>query len=232
MARPVFFFMFIGYNRTGKSVTAQNYANKWKIANPEGAIAGYDPQNRFKHLIDPEYKLSMNEKGWWSGSQERRKLNRRPLNELRNALFIADDMKGLNSSHHTMNDIYRLMEFRAEYSIDIIMIVHSPALILQGVSMYVSHWYIYHTKGKKAKFEDKIENYEECMMAAQVMKDYVRDYPSILENPGQFYDNSGKGMHRFPHIIVDTNTGRLKPQFIHEQWLTENLKKYTADSVR
>lgn len=230
--RSVHFYMFIGYNRTGKSVTAQQLANNWRINNPNGIIAGYDPQHRFKHLIDPNYKIYGGETGWWKGDKNYIKTGRKPLNQLRNALFIADDMKGLNPSHFTSYDLMRLMEFRAEYGIDVIMIVHSPGLILEGLSIYVSHWFIYLTKGRKAKFEDKIENYEECMLAAEIMKAYGKDFPSILENPGQFYDNSGKGKHTFPHIIIDTTTGKLKPKNINREWAEKKLIELTSNNKK
>ncbi len=221
--RAVFFFMFIGYNRTGKSVTAQQLANEWRMANPHGIIAGYDPQHRFKHLIDPNYKLYAGEDGWWYGKGEYAKSGRQSLSKLRNALVVIDDMRGLNPSHNTSKDLGRLMEFRAEYSIDIIMIVHSPGLILEGISTFVSHWYIYLTKGRKAKFEDKIENFEECQLAADLMRRYGEDFPSILEDPEQFYDESGKGNHTFPHIVIDTTTGRMKPQNVNQEWAEKTL---------
>jgi len=228
--RPVFFFMFIGYNRTGKSVTAQQYANEWRMTNPDGIIGGYDPQHRFKHLIDPSYKLYGGDRGWWDGDKKYNATGRKPFHNLRNALVIIDDMKGLNPGVQTIHDLLRLMEFRAEYSIDVIMIVHSPGLILEGLSIYVSHWFIYLTKGRKAKFEDKIENFEECMIAAELMKQYGQQFPSILENPGQFYDSSGNGKHRFPHIVIDTTTGKLKPQNINREWAETKLKVLTSNN--
>lgn len=228
----VIFFMFIGYNRTGKSVTAQQFANEWRINNPKGIIAGYDPQHRFKHLINPNYKIYGGEKGWWYGDKEYKKSGRKPFRELRNALVVIDDMRGLNPSHMTSPDLLRLMEFRAEYKIDIIMVVHSPGLILEGLSVYVSHWFIYLTKGRKAKFEDKIENYEECMMAAELMQEYGKEFPSILEEPGQFYDNSGKGQHTFPHVVVDTTTGKLKPKNINREWAEKKLIQLSNSSKK
>ena len=231
MARPVILYLFIGHNRTGKSVTAQMYGNKWRVNNPNGIIAGYDPQHRFKHLIDPRYRLSMNEKGWWSGTKERAAQGRRPLCELRNALVICDDMRGLNQSNHTMSDFVRLMEFRAEYSIDIILIVHKPKFILEGISGYFSHIFIFYIKARVEEFETKVDDVLECQKSAELLKNYVKAFPSILEDPGQFYDKSGHGKHQFPHIVLDTNTGKLTPQNIYRPWLEENWKRPIQDSV-
>ncbi len=220
--RPVFFFLYIGYNRVGKSVTGQQVGNEWRMNNPNGIIAGYDPQNRFKHLIDPKYKLSLNEKGWWAGNKERAKHGRRPIADLRNALFVADDMRGLNQSNHTMSDFMRLMEFRAEYTIDIIVIVHKPKFIIEGLSGYFTHILIFYIKARNEEFEKKVDDVDECVKAAQALKDYVREFPSILQEPEQFYDKSGNGKHRFPHIIIDTSTGKPIPQNINKEWLMNN----------
>jgi len=228
--RPVIFFLYVGYNRTGKSVTAQQFANEWRMNNPGGIISGYDPQHRFKHLIDPKYKLGLNEKGWWSGTKERAQQGRRPIADLRNALFIADDMRGLNQSNHTMSDFIRLMEFRAEYSIDIIVIVHKPKAIIEGLNGYFSHIFIFYMKARNEEFEKKVDDVAECMQAAQALKDYVKEFPSVITHPEQFYDNSGSGNHRFPHIVIDTSTGRLIPQNINQEWLTNNLKSSTENS--
>lgn len=228
----VYFKMFIGYNRTGKSMTAQKFANEWRINNPDRTIAGYDPQNKFKHLINPKYRLYAGEKGWWKGTGDYKKSGRLPLKDLRNALVIIDDMRGLNPSHQTSPDLLRLMEFRAEYKIDIIMILHSPGHLLEGISMYVSHWYIFVTKGKAAKFEDKIENYEECQLAARLMREYNKDFPGVINNSRQFYDASGNGNHTFPHIVVDTDTGELKPRHINRAWAETKLKKLLNDSEK
>lgn len=225
--RSNFFNMYIGYNRTGKSVTAQSYANLWRISNPDGIIAGFDPQRRFDHLIDPQYKIQAGEKGWWAG-HDRLKIGKRPIHEIRNALFIADDYRGMNRSHITSEDLYALMEFRAEYNVDIIMVCHSPALVIEGLMPYISHYYIFYTKGRKAKFEEKIENYIECQTAAEMMKGYIGEHPDFIKNPGQFYDSTMHGKHRFPHIIVDSATGQLITQNVDKEWLKKNYTKYTG----
>lgn len=224
--RPVFFFFFIGINRTGKSVTAQTYAILWSINSPGNIIGGYDPQGRFKNLMDQRYRISPGEKGWWFGTKERTALGRRPLCELRNALIICDDMRGMNKHNQTIFDLDRLMEFRAEYSLDIIMIVHQPGHVLTILSGFVSRWFIFYTKGKDDKFEDKIDTFEECQMAADIMKEYVKRFPSIIEDPDQFYDNTNNGEHTFPHIVVDTDNRSLTPQNINGEWLSTQIEVY------
>lgn len=228
--RDNFFNMYIGYNRTGKSVTAKQYAYLWRMNNPDGIIAGFDPQRRFQSLIDPKYSIQAGEKFWWFGHDRKgrptRPKGKRPLKELRNALVIMDDYRGMNRPSTTSDDLYALMEFRAEYNIDIIMVCHSPALVLEGLTMYISHYYIFYTKGKDAKFEEKIENYEECTAAANMMKAYIGDKPEIIKDHGNYYDTSGKGNHQFPHVIVDTTTGELITQKIDKEWFEANAKNY------
>ncbi|MBN4061686.1 hypothetical protein JYU20_00630 [Bacteroidales bacterium AH-315-I05] len=219
--RPVFFRNFIGYNRTGKTSIAQYYANLWRINNPEGTIVGYDPQRRFQHLIDPKYRIKAGEKKWW-----------KKIEHLRNALFIGDDYRGINRPNTTSDDFYALCEFRAEYGIDIILVCHSPALVLAGLTTYISHYHIFYTKGIDAKFESRMDNYFECQAANQIMRDYKDAYPEIVEAPKQFYDEV-TFKHRFPHVIVDTNAPSsqkmLIPQNMNPQWLNKNWGKYMIE---
>lgn len=216
--RNVFFNMFIGYNRTGKSSVAQYYANAWRINNLGGTVIGYDPQRRFAHLIKPEYRIMAGEKKWWN-----------KIKHLRNCLFIADDYRGINRSETTSEDFYALCEFRAEYGIDIILICHSPHRVLEGLTTYISHYYIFYTKGKDARFEAKMENYYECQTANQIMRDYVKEYPDVITNPKQFYDQE-TFRHKFPHVVVDTTAFEPKkmliPQNLNTQWIKANWSKY------
>ena len=222
------FNQYIGYNRTGKSSVAQAFANLWRMEHPLAPIGGFDPQGRFRHLINPEYRIVTGEKGWWYGTPKREEEGRRPLDEMRNALFIADDYRGMNRQNTTSDDLYALMEFRAEYNIDIITVVHSPGLLLEGTTMYISHYYIFYTKGRKAKFEDKIETFEECTLAAEIVKAYVMEHPEIIKNHGDYWDEMGN--HRFPHVIVDTTTNELITQNIDEEWLHKNWNKFVSSS--
>lgn len=216
--------MYIGYNRTGKSSVALLHAHLWVLNNPGGIVAGYDPQRRFRHLMDPRFTIMAGERDWFlDKKKERIKDKKLPLNRLRNALLIFDDYRGINRPATTFPELYALMEFRAEYNLDIIFVCHSPALVLEGLAPYISHYYIFYTKGRNAKFEDKIENYEECTAASDIIKKYIHDNPDFIKNPGQFYDEK-TGLHKFPHIIVDTATGELIPQNIDKKWLKENWK--------
>lgn len=217
--------IFIGYNRTGKSSVALTHAHLWLLNNPGGIIGGYDPQRRFRHLMDPRFLIQAGERDWWDNKKgERKKSKKLPLNQLRNALLVFDDYRGINRANTMFPELYALMEFRAEYNIDLIFVCHSPALVLEGLAPYISHYYIFYTKGRQAKFEDKIENYEECTAAAEIMKKYIADYPVLIENPKQFY-KPDTGMHLFPHIVVDTATGTLTPINLNTEWLKKNWKK-------
>jgi len=233
------FRMFIGYNSTGKSSVARMFANLYHQNNPQNTIAGYDPQNRFKDLLNPKYKLSMEEKGWWMGTDDRKKEGRYPLRILRNALFVGDDYRGINRAWTMSKDLAYLMEFRMEYGIDSLMVCHSPALVLEGLTPYISHYHIFYTKGKEDKFEAKMENYVECQRANELIKEYVRWLLKEKNNnivvkrddkggPGQFYDEKN-GKHTFPHIVVDTTTSELLPMNLDPEWLRANSSRFEIE---
>jgi len=226
--RPVFNRMFIGYNRTGKSSMARKYGNLWVMHNPGKTVAGHDPQRRFKGIINPKYQLFGydDNKDWWNGYEGQTKEGRYPIKNLRNALFAADDYRGLNQYDTTQPSLLRLMEFRAEYAIDCLFVCHSPGLVLSRLSYYISHWHIFYTKGSQAAFDKKTENFEECTLAAEIMRAYAQEKPEIVKQSGQFFDEKNYD-HTFPHIIIDAVEGTLIPQHMDKQWLETNQKRFT-----
>ena len=58
------------------------------------------------------------------------------------------------------------------------------------------------------------------------MKLYIKHHPEIVEFPKNYYDPNGD--HRFPHVIVDTATGKLITQKVEENWLRTNLPAIKA----
>jgi len=152
---------------------------------------------------------------------------------MRNGLFVADDYRGLHRQNVTGDDMYALMEFRAEYGIDIIMVCHGPSAILEGLGMYISHFYIFYTMGRDEKWDGKVDIAEHCTRANDLIKEYVkylRDYKKIdiIKNPEICYNNV-TFEHTFPHIIVERHTGNLIPQHIDNEWLQDNKHRFVLD---
>jgi len=163
------FEAFVGYNSTGKTSIANKYAKTYHTNNPKLTIAGYDPQKKFTDLINPKYSIASEEKGWWGNTEEdikkRLQAKKYPLNILRNSLIVLDDYRSMFKGDNIPSDLLRLMEFRFEHGLDIILSCHSPGMILERFTPYISHYYIFYTKGKEDKFEAKMENYVECQRA-------------------------------------------------------------------
>lgn len=215
--RLVFIKMFIGYNNTGKSSMAEYYASSFYVNNPHSVIGGYDPQFKFQYLLTPEYILTANDghaKGWW-----------KRISRLRNYMLVFDDYRGFNTHDRPSRDMYELMEKRYQNGIDMIFICHNPKFVLAGLTAYISEYHIFYTMGQDSNFEDQIPNYEHCQRAAKLMRQYVRDYPDVIDNPDQFFDPVFF-KHRFPHIIVDNIKGTLKPQFLKPEWIKKYADKF------
>ena len=174
---------FIGTNRTGKSVIARMYAEIWRKNNPDGIIVSFDPQKRFKGLSD--WELEAYDEDWIS-----------KLLELRNALIILDDYKIIHEKNTPMKGLGRLLAHRADYNLDIIYICHSPSLILNLLTFYTSHYFLFYTEAMDGSFQKKILNYKLCINGQRLINKYVRTF--------------GRGTYpKFPHVIVDTERGEL-----------------------
>lgn len=174
---------FIGQNRTGKSVTAEQVATDWKSSRDDSyTVLAFDPQNRFKDIAD--FFIYAHE-DWQS-----------KILRLRNGLLIIDDLKALHPKNQTDPVFLELMSFRSEWNIDIIYIVHNPSLILWLFTYYTTHYFIFFTNSTEGGFKDKIPNYALCLAASRYINKYVKIY--------------GRGDYpNFPHMIVDCEKEKL-----------------------
>jgi hypothetical protein len=100
---------------------------------------------------------------------------------------------------------------RAKNNVDIIYICHNPGLVLNILSYYTSHWYIFPTNVQEGGFKKKIPNYHLCNAALIAVNEYVKDY-----DPMSFYP-------KFPYVIVEKDTGRVNA--INFQNNINNFKK-------
>ena len=174
---------FIGTNRTGKSVISRMYAEIWRKNNPDGIIVAFDPQRRFKGLTD--WEIMPDDDEWIE-----------KLLQLRNALIILDDYKIIHEKNQPMKGLGKLMAHRADYNLDIIYICHSPSLILNLLTFYTSHYFLFYTEAMDDSFQKKILNYKLCINGQRLINKYVRTF--------------GRGAYpKFPHVIVDTEKGEL-----------------------
>lgn len=192
--RHNFVYGFFGVNRTGKSSVAHYVAESWRKARPSDKfrVVSHDPQKRFGDItnlyIDPEDET-------WA---------ERCL-ELRNSLLILDDFKLLNLKNTPVKGLQSLLYYRAEHNIDIIYIMHNPALALNLLTYFTTHYYIFLTHSQEGSFQKKIPNYRLCQAASVQVNEYVRKYGKGMHKKDPEYDGQG-----FPYMIVDCEKQDLK----------------------
>lgn len=204
--RKNFFGMFIGTNRTGKSVTARQYAEKWKIHNPEGFILAFDPQDNFENIAD-EF-IVVGQKNWEQVATNKR-----------NALLVFDDYRLLNMKNTPYNAFIQLMNYRAKWNVDIIMVTHSPSLVLAYFAFYVTDYFIFYTQTQKDTFERKIPNYQVCLDSSELINAYVKMH--------------GRGEYpKFPHIIVNNDSDNIVLQGIDKEKFLQTIKSLEDDKRR
>lgn len=181
--RVVFLWGFIGTNRTGKSVIARRCAEIWKKSRPDGMIVGFDPQKRFVGLLDGE--IDPEDPDWCV-----------KLHELRDALIILDDYRLINEKPTPVEGLAKLMYHRADWGIDIIYICHNPSLILNLLTYFTSHYFLFYTESMDGSFQKKIMNYKLCITGQRLINKHVKTY--------------GRGEYPyFPYVMVDTENRQL-----------------------
>lgn len=198
--RDNFLYVFIGTNRTGKSITARKQVIAWKKANPNKLVFGFDPQRRFNPndktkgdnlfdvVIGPEDKL-------WAVQMCKR----------RDCLLVIDDFNKLNDGNNGRppEGFKMLMYDRCDYNIDMMFIFHNPSEVLNCVSDYATHYFIFFTNAKEGKFKDKIPNYQDCIIASHEVNEYVK-----LFGKGD-YQRGGVVVCDFPYVWINCETGTL-----------------------
>lgn len=191
--RESFLWAFIGDNRTGKSVTALEFAQDWLLAKPEGTIIAHDPQGRFKDITD--FYIPTGMKGWAEMCAEQK-----------DTLVILDELRLLHPNPRADEGLLTLMANRGENNIDIIYIVHNPSLVLETLTYFTGMYFMFYTNSKIGGFQKKIPNYTLAHSASVYINKYVKVY--------------GKGDYpNFPYIAVDTVTEELYAMNMKEEFV-------------
>lgn len=178
---------FIGTNRTGKSSTAKKAIQYWREQNPGCKVIGFDPQQNFEGLLDIE--INITDKDW-------EYLKVLPN---RNCLIVLDDYYLVHPKLQATDGLKEMMAFRAQYNYDIIYITHNPALIINFLTYFTTHYYIFYTNVQEGSFKKKIPNYSMCEQASSLINRYVSNF-----GRGEYPD--------FPHIVVDTENNKIITQ--------------------
>jgi len=169
--------MFLGHNRTGKSVTALKFAESWKKAKKYRFLVAFDPQDRFKHIRDER----IIEPNWTKYLQPK----------YRDILFVVDDYHMI-VDERIDNDLLKLFALRNERGLDFIFITHNPELIRKKISYYITDFYLYYTQGTDKDFKGKLNNPDLIINMRKIVNKYVKAF--------------GKGEYpNFPYIHIDDN---------------------------
>lgn len=189
--RDRFFYIFIGGNRTGKSVTARKHIFAWKKANPNRLVVGYDPQHRFSDLLD--VIIDSENEDWCL-----------ELHKYRNCLIVIDEFRELHESNIPVKGLKKLLYNRDEWGLDFITIFHTPSLVLTFLTGYATHYFIFYANVAEGGFKDKIPDYLKVTLASKMVNKYVAKY-----GKGKFLDSKGNIDCKFPHMVFDKEKGKI-----------------------
>lgn len=197
--RENFIFALIGHNRTGKTTISIEIIKQWKQTH-KGVVIAYDTQKRVpENLKDIDI----------TGIEPNEVLDVVMNNP--ESLLVLDDYRMLYSYDKTDKDLMKLLMLRNEYCIDIIISAHAPSLILERLSYYVTHYYLFYTQGTDKGFKDKMNNGIVLAMIREIINGYVKQY-----GKGQYETKS------FPHIIFNTETETIS---------FENMENLNLESI-
>lgn len=184
--RDNFVSFYIGHNRTGKTVLAKELAKFYKKNNPKNDIIIFDPQNRFNDIAtqtiySDDFSIFFDED--------------LQTPNIYDTLFIFDDYRALMDKNTTDKLFLKLLMQRNEYGLDFIFITHSPKLIHERISYYITNFNIFYTSGDPTGFLEsgKIPASNELYNISNFVNTYVKKY-----GKGSYDKNKN-----FPFVSVD-----------------------------
>jgi len=197
--RQPFVMFMIGHNRTGKTVLALDFIKAYKNKFPKKEVIAFDPQSRIKNAQLGDHYIQKED---WAKYFD-------PSGELliHDKLFVLDDYKALMDSDRTDPDFLRMLMLRNEKGLDFLFITHSPKLIVERISYYITHYALFYTYGDSDAFKSskKVQNIETIAQCREFINAYVKkhDRGSYYEKDENGNDTS-KVVKSFPFAFIDT----------------------------
>lgn len=193
--------VIIGHNNTGKTVLSTQMAEDFNKRR-EGVnlrnyppnyykLAVYDVQSRFTdYLKNGDISINSSDKEW-----------AKKLLGLRKSLVILDDYKVLVPNDQMDKSFLDLLQYRAEYGIDIILITHNPKLVLERLSYYVDTYCLFYTAGNSNTFKGRLSGSERLIELKKMIDKEYKKYSR--EEYGKLYPN-------FPFIFYNGREEKAK----------------------
>ncbi len=177
---------FIGTNKTGKTAVTREIAIGWSEDKDDGyTILGFDPRRQLQDICDSFIYITDSDEEIVS-----------KINDTRNALLILDDYRILHDEDKVRPWLLYLLQQKDGYNIDIIYSCHNPELVINKLTYFTTHYYIFYTNVQEGGWKRKIPNYTLCMSGSSYVNKYVRKY--------------GRGEYpNFPYMYIDTENEKL-----------------------
>lgn len=210
----------IGTNRTGKTSELKKIIRSWRKNNSKGVVWGYDPQSKMKeycHKFIYDSDKDFAKKLFFTNEnaiEEGQKYS--PTWKISDGcLLVLDDHRLIHHNPVAEEWLRVLMNFREDWNLDIVFVMHTPTQLINYVAGYANYYYLFYTKSSPSAFKDKIPDYDLCIKASSIVELYVK--------------NNGRGEYpKFPYCIVDTQSDKIRIiNFDKNKW--ESISKESRD---
>ena len=75
------------------------------------------------------------------------------------------------------------MQQKDGYNIDIIYSCHNPMLVINALTYFTTHYYVFYTNMQEGSWKKKIPNYSLCLAGSSYVNKYVRKHGrSVVSN--------------------------------------------------
>jgi len=202
MNREAFVWFLLGVNRSGKSVTALEILRN--VVPHKARVVKFDPQGRFAEFEGEKI---------WTEEHEEGGTIWRNYEQYTNTLFILDDYRELMGKNTLDADFLKLMSQRAENGNDFVFITHHPKLIIERLSYYITHVFLFNTPASmKSMLTGKLSAADSLAEVVEVIHRYCIDNPPTYPNFPYAYVSTLEGSVKFinmPSLKVNKDLGKL-----------------------
>ncbi len=194
--------VIIGHNNTGKTSFAKKLiegfnkrrdlaTSKKKYPSNYYKLAVYDVQDQFgDYMREGDMSIRTSDKDWC-----------KKLLKMRKGMVVLDDYKVLIPNDTMSEDLLNLLQFRAEYGLDIVLIVHNPQLILQRLSYYIDTYCLFYTAGNKDSFKGRLSGSDRLIELKKMIDNEYKSYSPLAYS--KLYPN-------FPFIYYNGKNEKVK----------------------